>query len=193
MRHYFGYRADGTLASVETYSGGWPQGVCMADLGCDHPTVTNLRAVRAQNNPEIVGFVAYDCDCPSDEETCDCINDKFAGHCVNIETKQFVAKPTTAVFVGGTQVLHGETVTRPPGAAVKLKVVSPDSPDGATLSFATKGPVEISLESQITLTFTHGETQEITLVAPAQGSKGTAFITGKLARPFAFSLRGFAV
>jgi hypothetical protein len=192
MKHYFGYRADGSLASVETHAGGWPADRCMSDLACDHPVVTKLRAVRADSSPDIIGFIGYDCDCPSEDEVCDCLNDFFAGHYVNTSTQRFIAKPGIAVVVGGTQIESGGVVTRAPGVSVTLKVVSPGSPDGTTLTFSTKGNVEISAEPSVTLTFTGGETQTINLVAPAQGSRGQAFIIGKLARPYSFWLRGFA-
>src|SRR3990170_953670 len=138
MKHYFGYHADGTLASMETYGGGWPAESCLDNPLCAVPAVTSLRTLRAQKNPEIVGYVAYACDCPAEEHTCDCCNDYFANHYVNTATKQFIAKPTMAVVVDGTQIAHQVTITKAPGAVVTLKLVAPDMPNGSVAVFNAK-------------------------------------------------------
>ena len=203
MRHFIGYRADGTLAPLETYSpGGWPVCQCREGCGClaDHTCMmdacVSLRTSRMNRNPDIVGFALYDCPCPSTEEICEtgCFNTQFANHYIDIGTKSFVAKPAISMQIDNVGISNEEVVSRPPGNTCVFKLVGPDIPDGAEAYITTSNQVDIvEGPNRFQLFFTNGSTPEVTLYAPSQGAKSRLTISGKYIRPQWLILRGFAV
>jgi hypothetical protein len=118
---------------------------------------------------------------------------KFPESYVDTATKTLKIKPLRSVVVDGEPVENRGVITRPPGTQVTVKVVAAGIPDGETVKCTQKGTIDIALEDEWTLTFQNGETETTTLIAPAQGTKGTLAIEGKLLRPLMFLLRGFEI
>lgn len=201
MKHFLGYRSNGTIASVETYSpGGWPDCnccedcECLASPGCMMEACVSLRAKRADRNPDIVGYIAYDCPCPKTESICNlgCYNTFSAVNYVDVSTKTAKPKPTSVMQLDDIDVVADSTVSRPPGTAAEFKLVGPDIPDGSVVDVLTKGPADITEgPNQLQLTFTGGVTDSVTFYSPGQGVKVMVSVSGKFIRPRTFQFRGF--
>lgn len=204
MRHFFGYRADGVLGSMETYGGGWPHCNChpncelLADPECRKESVVSLRTRRADRNPDIVGFILYDCPCPPEDKTCEqnCINQQMAHYYVDLATKSFVAKPVTNFHIDGQALVPDQKLDLVPGTPVNFKIVGPDVPDGETVRMGTLGQFDVFVEDLdpfIDLEFQGGETSVMQLHPPPQGAKVTLVITGKYVRPQRVCVRGWSI
>lgn len=204
MRHFLGYKSTGEIATIETFGpGGWPtscgscEGGCdpMTNINCVYPPAVDLKNKRANRNPEIVGYVLYDCPCSSSNPVCQpgCYNNFMSTHYVDVETKTALSKPSVEMQIDAVAVADKDLVDKLPGTDVVLKLVGPDVPDGATATCSTKGPVDITPEGPDTfqLTFSGGVTNTKTLTTPAQGSKGRVFLGGKYVRFQGFTLRGW--
>ena len=196
MRHYFGYDNTGTLRSVETYGpAGWPNDKCLADPECLAESVVSLRESRGKRDPDIVNWVLFDCPCDAGQgdllKNCKCVSPKFAESYVDLDTKTILPKPNRTVYIDGEVVQNGGVVTRAPGTAVDLKVVSAGMADDTELTCVQGGMADVSMDDQWTLTFTGGETDTKTLVTPSQGNKGSISISGPKFRGIIVWLRGF--
>lgn len=197
MRHYFGYDIDGNLRSVEAYGpAGWPATHCLEDGSCEQPAVTSLWESRADDTPAIVNWVVYDCPCDPAAgallRDCVCFNAKFAESYVDPQTKTLKTKPTRQIYVDGEVIESGSIITRAPGTTITFKLVSANMPDDEVVRCIQRGTVDIAENDEWELVFQGGETPEGTLIAPAQGTRGSIVFTGKLLRPANFFLRGFA-
>jgi len=196
VRHYFGYDTNGVLRSVEVYGpAGWPSSHCVEDPDCQEDAVTSLREGRANNAPDVIDWVLFDCSCDPAQgallKDCVCYNAEFAESYVNTQTKTLVKKPLRTVQLDNKTISNNETITHPPGTKVVLKIISTGMPDGETAHCTQKGAVDLTLDDEWDLTFEGGVTDAKTLTAPAQGTKGVVAISGKMMRPITFCLRGF--
>ena len=196
MRHYFGYDINGALRSIENYGpAGWPANFRMDDPDCTADVVTSLRERRASKNPEIIGWVLFDCQCDASQGAiiadCKCCNSKFSTSYVDVQTKTLKTKPLRTVYIDSDVVNNGDIVTRAPGTVVTLKVAA-SLPDGEIVHCVQTGQVDLTLDDEWDLTFTNGVTDTKSLTAPAQGSRGAVAISGPRIRPMSFFLRGFA-
>lgn len=197
MRHYFGYDINGNLRSYEANGPvGWPPGQCLADTECQAIAVTSLRNSRAITDPDIIGWVPFDCSCNvANGETirdCKCVDSKFAESYVDVPTKTLRSKPLRSVYIDDVLIADQDVITRAPGTPVRLKVASEGAENGSTVVCAQRGPAEVALETTWEMTFLAGVTEEKVLIAPAQGSRGAVVMAGARVRPFRFFLRGFA-
>lgn len=194
MRHYFGYTITGELVTIEVYGpAGWPAGKCLANPDCNADAVTSLKASRAIKNPEVVGFIPYDCPCDGATKLikdCKCIGRKFANSYVDVVNKTLVEKPARTVQVDGEAVEDKAVLLRPPGTILNLKVVAPGIPDGQTATFIQRGSVNLLDADELTLTFTGGESNTVTLLTPPAGLRGDLWLGGRMVRPFSMGVRG---
>lgn len=196
MRHYFGYDAEGSLVSVENYGpAGWPSTHRMDDPNCTETSVVSLRDRRAETSPEIVGWIPFDCACDASQgdllQNCGCCNAKFGESFVDVSTKTLKSKPLRSVYVDNNLVNPRDVVSKTPGAVVPFKVVCPDISDGEVVKCIQRGQVDIYPEDEWDMVVTGGTTAEVSLTAPAQGTRGILHIYGKYIRPMSFALRGF--
>jgi hypothetical protein len=196
MRHFFGYDINGSLRSIETYGpAGWPKDHCLINPACNKAAVLSLKEDRAGKNPDIVGWVLFDCGCDVAAgrlvRDCKCVTNRFSNSYVDMTVKTLKPKPTRSVYIDGVLINDKDVVTKNPGAAIKLKIVSADMETGQIVECGQKGPVDVAPEATWQMTFSSGETEEKTLTAPAQGTKAVVFMAGTRVRPFMFTLRGF--
>ena len=204
MKHFLGYKADGTFGSIETYGpGGWPPCTCspnctlLSNPNCSYPPVVHLRDSRAKNNPEILGYYLYDCPCPTTDPVCEasCYSTFYGTHFV--VNNLAVAKPSCMIHLdsgsGFAAVADGTTVDQTPGQTVTIKVVGALVPDLEDVNVGTSG-VDITPEGDdiFTLAFSGGESATKVLTTPGQGLKSTLSIGGKYIRPTTIYLRGWA-
>lgn len=190
MRHFFGYRADGALASMHTYQGGWPEGVDLRDPNSPHEVVRRQRANFAKDLPDIVGFAPFDCSCSHKAGVCECVSKAHAT--MYAKDGRLVPKPTTTrVMIDGVAIADGERLIRPPGSKVQLHVECPDVPDGQKLNMHAKGSM-LHPDLPQHLTVIDGRTATLELTAPAQGAFGQLFLAGIMFSPSRFDLVGFA-
>src|SRR5579862_1191028 len=116
MRHYFGYNQDGVLVSTEMMGGGWPEDHKLEHHDSPHDVVKGVRERRLLSNPEVSGFVAYECGCPTSKGSCACcVSMKHNGMVVNGE---LVLKPHPAIFVDGQKLDLSATTKGLDGAPV---------------------------------------------------------------------------
>ena len=198
MRHYFGYDIDGNLRSYESYGpAGWPNDHCLEDPDCVAESVASLRESRAKKYPAIINWAVFDCPCdPGAGDLlvdCACAGSKFGESYVDTSAGTLMTKPLRSVYVDGEIIEDREVITRAPGTVVNFKVTSVGMPDGELLRCVQSGSVDLTLEDVWTVPFAGGRTEEMSLVAPAQGTKGVVGLGGDLMRPFTFVLRGFVV
>jgi len=158
------------------------------------PAVASLRKRRSANNPEVVGFIAYDCPCSSALKRCDenhC-SSWLADNYVDVDTKTWAAKPAITVQIDGSDTPPDTVVSKTPITTVAFKVVGSGVPDGATVTVNTKGPVDITDgPDEFELTFTDGQTDTVSLIVPGHGIKGRIVLHGKYSRPTLVYLRGW--
>lgn len=202
MRHYYGYKSDGTIGSIEVYGGGWPVCMCregckcLADPSCKMPACVSLRARRAKVNPDIIGFVLYDCPCKKeDHKHCiGCLNEFPANSYVDVQTGEAITKPLMTVQLDGQVVEHNSVNSAPPGSKKFLTIVCPEVPDGAIVNFSVgSGGADITAgPNEFTETVVGGTIPSVELVAPGQGAKGAIVVYGKYIRPRQIILRGWA-
>lgn len=198
MKHFIGYRADGGLASVEVHHGGWPDCGCsvencggLADPRCTNDVVKSVRASQAKYAPDVIGWVAVVCPCPSELGTCACVSKALALNRVSADGT-LVPKADPVVLLDGVEIGNEALVSSPPGSVRKLKVVAA-APEGSVLTCATRGEFDICEEPQtFNLVFSGGETRELTLVTPAQGGKGVLGFGSPFVKGWRFTLRGWA-
>jgi hypothetical protein len=190
MRHFFGYRANGALGSVHTYHGGWPLDMDLRDPNSPSELVRKQRARFAEHNPDIVGFLAFDCSCDHAQGVCECVSAAHAT--MYAKNGELVAKPTTTVMkVDGVTVSDGERLIRPPGTKVQFHLECPDVPDGQEVNIFIKGAI-LHPDLPEHLSVSGGKTASLEITAPAQGSFGQFFLGGIMFIPARFDLVGFA-
>lgn len=195
MKHYISYDAQGRLVGVHTIHhagtqlGGWPDDIRLDDENCQHEAAQSIRKNVIGKNGA-VGFVAYSCPCPATKTTCACANKKYAKS--RFVAGQLVTKGEAAVILDGGPLANDATVSRAPGSQTAFRVACAGAANGAKVTVFQRGAVALMEASKIELTFTDGETEEFTLVAPAQGLTGAVAILGDDILPMGLFLRGWA-
>ena len=199
MRYFFGYLANGGLTSVESYTpGGWPDCDCspgctgLSNPDCGNALCISLRAGRAQHRPDIVGYVDYNCPCPTDLAQC-------AGHVEAVYASHYVVdgelveKAETTHFLDGEPLtVSDQTILKVPETTIAYKIASPGIPDGSKAYCFQGNATRVAPEENWEMTFTDGETEEKTLIAPAQGSNGEVRVAGPLINGIRFNILGWA-
>jgi len=190
MRHYFGYRADGSLPSLHTYHGGWPSNLDLRDANSTEEIIVGQRARMAESQPDIIGFVAFDCACDYAIGSCDCLS--IAHRTMYVQDGALVSKPLTSLIkLDGATVTDGERLIRAPGTNLQFQVICPDVPDGQVLSVFNRNAL-LHPEQQNVLTVSGGQTPVLELTAPAQGSFGQLLFGGIQFVPARIDIVGFA-
>lgn len=195
MKHYISYDAQGRLVGVHTIHhagtqlGGWPDDIRLDDENCTHEAAKSIRANIIGKNGA-VGFVAYNCSCPATKTTCSCANKKYAKS--KFAGGQLVTKLEAAVMLDGGPLANDAIVNRVPSSSTAFRVACANVPNGAKVTVFQRGHVALMEASKIELTFTDGQTEEFSLVAPAQGLTGAVAITGDDVLPMGLFLRGWA-
>ncbi|MGD9725485.1 MAG: hypothetical protein AB7L09_00370 [Nitrospira sp.] len=190
MRHYFKARTDGTIEGVATTHGGFNDAIDLTDDLNQHPHAESHRRF-AVADPTFDRFYRWDCSCPDEDKSCHCPHLRFVDYYVH--NNALVEKvPLTLTIDGVDQptARMSEPLDYPPGTAVTLTLKA-NVPDGTTVTATPTGRAAIA-RSVTELTFTNGETNPLVLRAPAQGTAGRVFGSGKLIRPFVTILRGWA-
>jgi len=216
MKNWYGYQADGKVVSIEMHGYGWADDadwnnpLCPAGgedcgndeckfcqgTGVDKRVATPARARRLADG--IIGWAAFDCPCPGEQRVCECHNSKIAFWHVNPETKEWVEKPQSRIWINGAEqpdVLRLEdrqlrSIDVPYSSTIKFKIVGPDIPDGGKIEVGTSGLDQLYEEVSWEMEVTGGTTAEIDLTAPQIGAVSMLTIHGKWARPQALVIRG---
>jgi hypothetical protein len=188
MRHYYGYREDGALGSIHTFQCGWPDHMDLCDPDTLNEVVQKMQVRMAEQG--MVGFVGFDCPCPSDVGSCGCTGKKHAASYVK-DGELVDRPPTTSVQLDGVDVDHDSQVARTPGDKIKLRVSAPDIEDGQVATVSFVGAI-INLQTQHSLTITAGLSEEVEVTVPAQGAKARVSVGGVQVSVMWFDLIGFA-
>jgi len=177
MKHYFTHDAKGRLVGVHTYHhegtklGGWPDHIRPEHDEPEHEVAQNLRDSHLGKENGAVGFVAYDCPCPPTKTRCNCAGVKL-GHSRLVDGK-LVNKKTGGFIVDGAPVTHGTKIKRPPGTPIQVYIACVGIADGEKAIVYQGGRVQlIDADKPIELTFKDGRTENLDVVAPAQGFLG---------------------
>lgn len=161
------------------------------------PAVKSLLLTRNTKNPEIVGYLPYDCPCSSDQKVCEFghYNEYYVMNYVDVMSKTIKPKPTATILIDDVSVIDKQLVSKQPSSQCSFKLISDDTPDGTIVSVDTRGQVDIiDGPDEFKLTFNNGETESKTFIVPAQGMKAQILIYGgKFVRPQRFFLRGFII
>lgn len=192
MKHYLWYKTDGSFGGPLTYQAGWPAGMDPSDPDDTDPLVVSNRE-NAEAQPDYDGILGYDCACTPPPDFCQCgvdrVGDSYAGG-----TPKVVTTKTAVVLELATVAESSNDYTNPldktPSASLTFKLTGSQA-DGETAELVQIGPALHASLPQ-TLTFTAGETNEITLKVPAQGVAGGICIIGKDVPRLQFWLRGWA-
>lgn len=171
MRTWYGYDAQGRLRSIESHTGGWPEG---ADFNnpASHPSLAGIVAERRTRG--INAFYMYDCPCLPTANVCSCHNTFMSTY--YIEGGEAKLKPVTTLKING--VAYQRRAQVPVGATFTVQVVGL-VPNGAeaqvVFTIPPSEPVETSLP------FTDGATEELVVSVPLPGM-GTVGCWGKFVR-----------
>lgn len=202
MRYFLGYDASGKFVTLEIYN---PDGFPLdCDLDCDHPTheyAVMLKNMRAEANPEVIGFVAYECGHSSGQ-----INGilpacrKFHCSYFDIEEGIIKDKPQIELHLNGVKKLTicdtcvGEVqeIRAEPNQIAKLKFVSNEIPDGASIHLDGSISAILSLDEPVqNLVFIDGETPEVDYLVPMTGMASSLELSGKWCTNIGVMIRGW--
>jgi len=198
MKHFFSYEPDGTLYQQVVIKGGFPDDCNIDDPACTHPLSIHIREVQARlqakpDNPWThSGMVKFECPCDESEGVCGCAPVKRLDAFWCTDTDCLRDKPAIDVLIDGSPVAHDARITRYPNQLFTCKVVAEtpsEIPDGA---IATLWSAEMLEDGEITLTFTGGQSNEVTLRAPAQGITGKLVMLGLHVKVHRVFIKGFA-
>jgi hypothetical protein len=193
MKHYFGYRANGSLASLHSYHGGWPANLDLADENSTEELVVNQRQRLADDQPDIVGYLPFICDCDGSMGTCNCLSTAHKTMYADTDGGVLVMKSLTSdIKIDGVTVADGARLIRAPGTKLQFHVVCPDVADGQVLSIFNSNALLTAEGQQHTLTVSGGQTPVLELTAPAQGSFGQLLFGGIQFVPARIDVVGFA-
>jgi len=198
MKHFYGYTTDGTIVTSEIHTFGFPHGCNLHNPNCQHELSVRLRNLRADHDPPVVGFVEWDCGCDREDATCPCPG--IGASTGYVADGVWVEKPALTLWLDGVEV-DPNTFQRPmsksPGTVVKIKFQVDGIPDGTTAKMyaASGAAIYAAHPDPVQLTFQDGFSQEVTLVAPAQGLTGGLRVgtVDRYVRAAKFYLRGFAI
>jgi len=196
VRHYIWYKADGAIGGQEVHGGGFPNDCDLTDPDTQNPLAQQLRANRIRLNPEFAGYLAYDCSCDPSEVWCQCPYHKQATSYV--DDGEIVARPTVTMVVDGVDTPSNTAdapLLRTPGANLSIKFRAPEVPNGVQIVVprqASIGP-DMVPNWPITFTFDGGETNSITLYAPAVRGmmSGLGFYEERWVAPLKLFVKGW--
>ena len=197
MRHYLSFNDQGHGVGIHSYSRavnettslrGWPEELALHDEASAHPYVQDTRTRWMADNPAIAKLVAYDCDCPPTETNCQCASRHF--HESRLVGGAMVPRFTIAFTVNASAVVA--PINRVPGTRVVVRLVSADVPDGTVVLVQQERSVSVMLQDEVPLTFDHGQTPELILVAPGQGLTGRVLVRSPVCKSTELRLRGWA-
>lgn len=188
MRSFFGYQTDGLIWKVESITGGFPSECKAHDPTCSHPY---SKSIRDGMKPPVVGFVEFVCGCPSTQKTCLCARVARDNHYVNAFTRKLEPKPHVELIIDGKAVATESQLNCAPGSKVTLQLRSDKVPDGATVE-VRGSMLHCAFPEPVTIKFSSGMSEAVSLIAPAQGLTGSLFTWGKFVKRLRLSIRGFA-
>ena len=188
MRHFMRVDADGRLIGVTIRVGGFDEDHALTDPSCAHPLA--LDQWKAANTvPNFDRFVEYVCSCDSSVEICPCphtcLVDNYA------EGSVLTAKPALTVLVDDVplpELIATGPLLRTTGTTISLKLQG-SAPDGHQVTLKPAGTAAI-IPAEVVLTFNGGETDTVSLTAPATGMSGKVFSISKYVRQFLVQLKG---
>lgn len=195
MKHFFGATPDGRLYWTFVRTGGYDG--TDVDLDADNPQsahAQHLLSVYNKNqktNETLDKIVVFECPCPpGSEEVCHCPSEKrLSAYCAN---GTLTDKPATQLYIDGVSVTNDTRLSRYPNSLFVIKLVADDPqsiPDGETAQVYSGAMLE---DDVATMTFTNGETNTLTLRAPAQGITGSLAIIGRMVCKHNVHIKGFA-
>lgn len=194
MRYYFGHDSNGVLISTEATTGGFSEEHRLDNPVCGHPLVDFHRKTRLDRNPEVVGFIGYDCPCDGDAPRvcgCACVNKKrLTGR---VKDGKLVDKPTPIMTLDGIPVEVSEKpIVKKPGARVLIAFqVSEEAENSILIVSGGKSQAQLSLCLPKNLAVTKGITPTIELVVPAQGISSSLYVFGACISPLTVNFIGF--
>jgi hypothetical protein len=193
MRHFFGYKDDGTLFIQIVHTGGHANDCNIDDPDCTHELAQTIRvsaqAAADNNGVTLQGIVEYICPCPSSMAICNCVPAKRANAYYCPINACLVDKPDTQVVVDGVTMTNLAELIRPPGSLFTVKVLGETINDGETVELRQ---AYLHPTTTHTLTFTNGVSAELTLTVPAQGLTGFFNVWGKYVSPIIVYVKAFA-
>lgn len=184
MKHYLWHKSDGEIGGELTYQGGWPSGKDPSDSECTDPIAASNRA-WALDQVGCTAIVEYSCACAGSLEFCSCAVDRCNDSVIS--EGSVTAKQAVTVCLGGTDkddAINGAEsaydVTPASTITLKLKASVADDTE-VVLKNCASG--EDLIDDDVTLTFTSGVTNEVTINTPAQGLKGGVYTLTTLLVP----------
>lgn len=188
MLHFLHYNIDGNIIGTESCAGGYGPDCDPNDPSNESPHSAALRELR-KDIKDGAGWVSYECECLT--SFCHCAAMRSMDSYVVDGDLARKAIPT--LWISGSQLqltTYKNPASRAPGSSLAVTIKA-DVPDGHQLELKNGKTVHI-LENDTTLTFTNGQSQPVTLVAPAQGMIGSIVGKSKLVKQFGLNIRGWA-
>lgn len=187
MRHYIRYSTTGELVGVDVRSFGWADGVDPNDPDTTDKVAKFLRSRRSETQSH-VGWVAYECPCPRSRDACKCPHALIDDHHFNGHV--LFPKPELTVLVNGLPAEQTTNVV--PGSDVAIKLLAA-TPEGHKVTVTpVAGYIGELINAPEILTFSGGESNTLTVVAPQQGITGSVTGRSNYVRRFNVALRGWA-
>lgn len=183
-RHWLWYKTDGTIAgahSLWSSDGIDEDAIDPNDSETTNPYAVQMRDMHA-SDPDHSGWHEYDCVCVQADGLCghgaDRAKDSY------IDTDTLTTKPAVDMVVDtATEPVNTDesAIDKTPAATVTFKLkenVVDEVPDGTAVEVRCRG-VDLYSTKTFTLTFTDGETNEVSLVAPPKGLCGHVDLGGQ--------------
>jgi hypothetical protein len=195
MKHYFGATPDGRLYWTFVRAGGYDGStVDLEDQNPQDPHALHLLSVYNKNmkaSETLDCVLVYECPCPpGGQEVCDCPSQKrITSYCNN---GVLTDKPTCKLLIDGVDTTTGTTVTRYPNSLFTAQLVADDPNDFQDGEVAYLYSTQMLETGQATLTFNSGQTNTVTLRAPAQGSRGYLSVAGIRVCYYSLYVKGFS-
>jgi hypothetical protein len=180
--------ADGALRAVSSFCGDF-------DPACDpdnpdtvHPYAQELRN-EFITKQGLVACYAVECGCdPEEEPLCRCGAEAVRDCYVN--NGVLTAKPAMTLKLAGQSIQSGVMQDRTPGSSAQFKIECA-VPDGHQIELLPY-QAAITQSAPVTLTFTNGVSNEVSVTTPAQGLVGGLAGMSKFLGNVILILRGWA-
>lgn len=195
MRHWLWYKTSGKIGGEITYPGGFDTDW---DFNDDQSAEEMVQQFRSEytGKANFDAFIAYDCPCDPSEVYCDHARQQVKTQ--RVVGSSLEALPVPEIKVDSTTTADGDVVDKTPGATVTLDldIVSGSFSDGTVINATNdpRGPDLIQSPPGV-LTYASGVTNQINVVAPAQGQTGRVVLTPaneEDAQVIGFGVRGWS-
>lgn len=169
MRHILWLEADGTIGGFHVVTYGYAPDFDPNDLTESNAQAKFIRDHHA-GNAKFSSYFEYECPCPSNVGFCNCPNNAQV-EC-HVEGNILKVKPSTSLVIDGQSVpdtTESSPLVLTAGADLLCKLSGAQVPDDTVATISRVGGADAFESFPVNLTFSGGETNEVSFLVPAKG------------------------